>query len=492
MYTRFKKHLSITTCLFFIVIGCAVKYHGTKGLDTDEVGEPHSSSTADVGLDASDDENLRKPGNTKDLEEDRLEQHNFGESGEINSGLSGYSNRALIRPTARKTAPNTYSQSAQDRDDDHDDDYDDHHHDDHDYDDYDDHHENDHGHDDDHHENDHDHNDDHHDNDNDDDHHDDNDHHHGQRNRTPVTVGTIPDQTVNVRANVTVNLGSYFSDPDRDRLTYTATVSDTTKATVSVSGSTLTITGVAAGTATITVTATAPGSLTATQTIAVMVNNPVGFSGEKQVSLRTDVSGDGVVDIVDVLLVAAQLGVSGMTNADINTDGIVDIQDLILVINDFSDVLSAPAADGTLTVAQVRHWLDLAEQKLSLPTQALVAVRESSYNRGLQVLKQMLRELLPQTTALLPNYPNPFNPETWIPYRLANASHVKISIYDASGHLVRLLALGHQAEGYYTSKNRAVYWDGRDSLGQTVGSGLYFYQLQADSESFVRKMLILK
>ena len=183
---------------------------------------------------------------------------------------------------------------------------------------------------------------------------------------------------------------------------------------------------------------------------------------------------------------------SGTTNADINTDGIVDTQDLILVATALSGVLSAPAADGTLTVAQVQHWLDLAEQQLSLPTQGSVAVRESAYNRGIQVLKQMLRELLPQTTMLLPNYPNPFNPETWIPYRLANASHVQISIYDANGHLVRLLALGHQVAGYYTSKSRAAYWEGRDSLGQTVGSGLYFYQLQADSESFVRKMLILK
>ena len=181
-----------------------------------------------------------------------------------------------------------------------------------------------------------------------------------------------------------------------------------------------------------------------------------------------------------------------MTNADINTDGIVDLQDLILVATAFSGVLRAPAADGTLTVAQVQHWLDLAEQQLSLPTQASVGVRESAYGRGLQVLKQMLRERLPQTTALLPNYPNPFNPETWIPYRLANASHVQISIYDANGHLVRLLALGHQAVGYYTSKSRAAYWDGRDSLGQTVSSGLYFYQLQAGSESFVRKMLVSK
>ena len=99
---------------------------------------------------------------------------------------------------------------------------------------------------------------------------------------------------------------------------------------------------------------------------------------------------------------------------------------------------------------------------------------------------------IPDTTRLLANYPNPFNPETWIPYQLSKASDVKITIYDARGIVVRRLELGHQPAGTYTSRSRAAYWDGRNGLGERVASGIYFYQLQADNVSSLRKMLILK
>ena len=100
--------------------------------------------------------------------------------------------------------------------------------------------------------------------------------------------------------------------------------------------------------------------------------------------------------------------------------------------------------------------------------------------------------MTPEMTQLLPNYPNPFNPETWIPYHLANPSDVQITIYDARGTIVRQLELGHQPEGYYTNRSRAAYWDGRNDLGERVASGIYFYQLEADNVSLLRKMLILK
>lgn len=99
---------------------------------------------------------------------------------------------------------------------------------------------------------------------------------------------------------------------------------------------------------------------------------------------------------------------------------------------------------------------------------------------------------LPQTTQLMPNYPNPFNPETWIPYHLANAGDVQITIYDMKGIVVRTLPLGHQSAGYYTHRDRAAYWDGRNDLGERVASGVYFYRLQANDISPVRKMVILK
>ena len=80
----------------------------------------------------------------------------------------------------------------------------------------------------------------------------------------------------------------------------------------------------------------------------------------------------------------------------------------------------------------------------------------------------------------------------WIPYQLANASNVQVTIYDIRGVVIRRLDLGHQREGYYTSRSRAAYWDGRNTVGERVGSGIYFYQLEADDVSLLRKMLILK
>ena len=108
------------------------------------------------------------------------------------------------------------------------------------------------------------------------------------------------------------------------------------------------------------------------------------------------------------------------------------------------------------------------------------------------MLEQFLTGLSPTETVLLPNYPNPFNPETWIPYHLANASNVSIIIYGMQGRIIRRLELGHQSEGYYTSRNRAAYWDGTNDVGESVTSGVYFYQLQTDNRSYLRKMVILK
>ena len=86
----------------------------------------------------------------------------------------------------------------------------------------------------------------------------------------------------------------------------------------------------------------------------------------------------------------------------------------------------------------------------------------------------------PAASELLPNYPNPFNPETWIPYHLAHAADVALTIYDTKGVPVRRLDLGHQSAGYYTDRAKAAYWDGRNNSGKSVASGVYFYQLHAD------------
>jgi len=99
---------------------------------------------------------------------------------------------------------------------------------------------------------------------------------------------------------------------------------------------------------------------------------------------------------------------------------------------------------------------------------------------------------LPSTFSLLQNYPNPFNPETWIPYALAKDSPVSIRIYDVKGRLVRQLDLDKQKAGSYLVKEKAAYWDGKNQLGQSVSSGLYFYTLRAGDFLSTRRMVILK
>ena len=117
----------------------------------------------------------------------------------------------------------------------------------------------------------------------------------------------------------------------------------------------------------------------------------------------------------------------------------------------------------------------------------------------LEYAEEVLADLLaaptlaqPIETDLLFNYPNPFNPETWIPYQLSEPVDVILTIYNVNGQTVRTLVLGHQRPGFYQSKDRAAYWDGRNALGEPVASGVYFYTLTAGDFTATRKMLILK
>ena len=203
--------------------------------------------------------------------------------------------------------------------------------------------------------------------------------------------------------------------------------------------------------------------------------------------LKGDVNGDGVVNIQDLVLVASSFGETGENSADINADGVVNIADLVLVAGNLGTGLGAPSLDpgalGVFTAADVREWLSQAHQLNSVsPTD----------QRGVSVLEQLLAVLTPKETTLLPNYPNPFNPETWIPYQLATSGDVKITIYDARGIVVRRLELGYRQAGYYTNRSRAAYWDGCNGLGEHVASGLYFYHLEAEGVSLLRKMVTLK
>ena len=100
--------------------------------------------------------------------------------------------------------------------------------------------------------------------------------------------------------------------------------------------------------------------------------------------------------------------------------------------------------------------------------------------------------IVPEQTLILANYPNPFNPETWIPYQLSKPAEVTLHIYAVNGALIRTLALGYQPAGMYQNKSRAAYWDGKNALGEPVASGMYFYTLTAADFTATRKMLIRK
>ena len=203
--------------------------------------------------------------------------------------------------------------------------------------------------------------------------------------------------------------------------------------------------------------------------------------------LAADVNADGTVNIQDLVQVAANFGETGENPADVNGDGQVNIQDLVQVAAAFGETAAAPAvyaaAAENLTATEVKQWLHAAQQ---------ANLTDPDFQRGVEVLKHLLTRLTPKETVLLPNYPNPFNPETWIPYQLAEPAEVTIRIYAVDGSLVRMLSLGHQATGSYQSRTRAAHWDGRNNQGEPVASGVYFYTLTAGDFTSTRKMLIRK
>ena len=125
------------------------------------------------------------------------------------------------------------------------------------------------------------------------------------------------------------------------------------------------------------------------------------------------------------------------------------------------------------------------------PVRHIVTVED--VKSGILALEDLIAYEIPAETELLRNYPNPFNPETWIPYRLAEDANVSLTIYDVNGELVRTIDMGHQSAAVYESRAKAIYWDGRNRFGEQVASGIYFYSLSAgDDFSATRKMVILK
>ena len=210
-----------------------------------------------------------------------------------------------------------------------------------------------------------------------------------------------------------------------------------------------------------------------------------------------DVNRDGRVSILDLILVAQQLGrrVPAGSAVDLNRDGVVSILDLILAAQAIGGTTTsaAPVAlNPDLIGAVGAESVDAATIEAWIAQARLEDDGSLAFKQGIENLENLLASLIPEETALLANYPNPFNPETWIPYQLAESAEVTLTIYDMNGQLVRRLAVGHQAAGMYQSRSRAVYWDGRNQLGEPVASGLYFYTLTAGEFTATRRMLILK
>ena len=220
-----------------------------------------------------------------------------------------------------------------------------------------------------------------------------------------------------------------------------------------------------------------------------------GTQVPSRVSLPADVNADGVVNLLDLTAVAEAIDTQGLSAA--TALSLEEMQAALLAAaeqaEDIEAVAEAPIAFGnphqhalSSSIAYRNVAAALADAKHLVTGTEIPAV--------LQGLLELLAEMdaILEKTALLPNYPNPFNPETWIPYHLATDADVTLTIYNIRGDVVRKLMLGHQPAGVYESRGRAAYWDGKNQTGEPVASGVYFYTLAAGDFTATRKLLIVK
>ena len=205
-----------------------------------------------------------------------------------------------------------------------------------------------------------------------------------------------------------------------------------------------------------------------------------------------DVNRDGQVNILDMVLVARHFGktVPADSEIDMNGDGVVNIQDLIIVAQHLGESTTS-AAPSIFAVGDI-EGIDPAMIQAWIAQAQVEDDGSVAFQQGIANLQRLLASMLPKETALLPNYPNPFNPETWIPYQLSEPAEVTLTIYAVHGTKVRTLALGLMPAGIYQSRSRAAYWDGKNDVGESVASGVYFYTLTAGEFTSTRKMLIRK
>ena len=179
---------------------------------------------------------------------------------------------------------------------------------------------------------------------------------------------------------------------------------------------------------------------------------------------------------------------------DVNKDGQVNILDLVSVAERLGEKVAAAPSQMDILKGTPSSSGDVIVVRRAM--NALEAVPEKS--QRVEMTLRFLRAWLANAdrdvreTRLLPNYPNPFNPETWIPYQLADAVDVSVNIYDVSGHLVRTIAVGFKPVGYYLTRERAAYWNGRNETGEPVSSGVYFLQFIAGEFVATQRVVIVK
>jgi hypothetical protein len=234
-----------------------------------------------------------------------------------------------------------------------------------------------------------------------------------------------------------------------------------------------------------------------------VLNPPVTKSVTFSVAASTaswDVNSDGEVNIIDLVIVAKNFG-QKVKEGDVNGDGKVDIFDLVLVANHFGEKISlSPSISIEIAPIDYLQYLPILEKAYQL----LQALSNSNSNSSSSPEFEMARKLLERLilaaksdivvkeTKLLPNYPSPFNPETWIPFTLSEENQVEIFIYDVAGRLIRRLSLGILPPGRYSVKRRAAHWDGRNEVGELVASGIYIIELRTGKHRQVQKSFLIK
>ena len=211
-----------------------------------------------------------------------------------------------------------------------------------------------------------------------------------------------------------------------------------------------------------------------------------GFIVDVRVSenpfMKSDVNKDFVVGLEDLVRVALHFGTNRLDEnfdeaADLDNNGEVDITDLVTVARDYG-IRMAPSLD----LSFYKNKLAVLQSAIETISSSNSDGAEAAANNLRNFMKLYFNQIISQEQAiqmqaiLFPNYPNPTNDETWIPYRLGREAYVALNIYDQKGYLVRRIDMGKQQKGEYISRDRAIYWDGKNDNGENAASGVYPYE----------------